>query len=63
MDDTPQRIGAAPAEWAEILAESEAEADSGLSVPGEVVRRELRDSIARLEAKAAGRQDKTPRTR
>jgi hypothetical protein len=57
MDDTPHRTGAAPAGWAEILAESEAEA--GLFVPGEVVRQELLDSIARLEAKAAARKGKT----
>ncbi len=62
MNDTPtHRL---PADWepptpseAEllaVLAESEAEAEAGLSVPGEVVRRDLRDSIARLEARAAG---------
>jgi hypothetical protein len=59
MDDTPHRTGAAPAGWAEILAESEAEAEAGLFVPGEVVRQELLDSIARLEAKAAARKGKT----
>ncbi len=42
-----------------VLAESEFEAEAGLSVPGEIVRRDLRDSIARLEARAAGRTAKT----
>jgi hypothetical protein len=58
MDDTPHRTQAVPAGWAEVLAESEAEAEAGLSVPGEVVRQELLDSIARMEAKAAGRKGK-----
>ncbi len=66
MDDTPNRTP--PADWdpptpseAELLAalaESEAEAEAGLFVPGETVRRELLDSIARLEARAAGRKAK-----
>ena len=47
------------AELLAVLAESEAEAEAGLFVPGEIVRRDLRDSIARLEARAAGRATKT----
>jgi hypothetical protein len=50
MDDNPTHT-AAPAGWLEILEESEAELAAGLTVPGEVVRRMLRDSLARLEAK------------
>jgi len=42
-----------PAFWLEALAESEAELAAGLTVPGEVVMRKLRESIARLEAKRA----------
>jgi hypothetical protein len=50
MDDTPNRTDA-PAGWLEILAESEAQVAAGQTVPGEVVRQHLLDSIARLEAK------------
>jgi hypothetical protein len=46
----------APAGWLEILAESEADVAAGKTVPAHVVRQGLRDSIARLEAKAAARQ-------
>lgn len=46
-----------PAGWLEVLAESEAQLAAGQTVPGEVVRQILRDSIARLEAK----QVTTPR--
>ena len=53
MDDNPI---IAPAGWLEILEESEAEVASGLTVPGEVVRQMLLDSIARMEA----RQDAAP---
>ena len=50
MDETKPH---APPGWLEALAESEAELAAGQTVPGEVVRRRLRDSIARLEAKQA----------
>lgn len=50
MDDTPHRD--APAEWLKVLAESEADLAAGRIVPGEVVLQDLRDSLARLEAKA-----------
>ena len=55
MDDNPTHT-AAPAGWLKILEESEAELAAGLTVPGEVVRQMLRDSLARLEA----RQDIAP---
>jgi hypothetical protein len=45
----------APAEWLEVLAESEADLAAGRIVPGDVVMRELRDSLARLEAKTAAK--------
>jgi hypothetical protein len=50
MDDNSPPT-AAPVGWLEILEESEAELAAGLTVPGEVVRQMLRDSLARLEAK------------
>ena len=55
MDDNSP-FPAAPAGWLEILEESEAELAAGLTVPGEVVRQMLRDSLARLEVK----QDAAP---
>ena len=45
----------ASAVWLEALAESEADLAAGRVVPGELVMRELRDSLARLEAKRAAR--------
>lgn len=57
MNDAPDSA-VAPAEWLKILAESEAEAEAGLFVPGEVVRQGLLDSIARMEAKADARKGK-----
>jgi hypothetical protein len=50
MDDTPTP---APAEWLEVLAESEAQLAVGKTVPGAEVMRGLRDGIARLEDKQA----------
>ena len=41
------------ADWIADLDASEAEADAGLTVPGEVVRQHILDSLARLEAKKA----------
>ncbi|MBW4092001.1 MAG: hypothetical protein HIU82_12975 [Proteobacteria bacterium] len=55
MTDTTERT-AAPAEWLEALARSEADLAAGRIVSGEAVHRELQDSIARLEANAATRQ-------
>jgi hypothetical protein len=57
MDGNPNPT-TVPAGWLEALAESEAEAEAGLFVPGEVVRQGLLDSIARMEGKAAGRKGK-----
>ena len=48
MDQAPNP---APAEWLAALAESEAELDRGKTVPASTVRRQLTNSIARLEAK------------
>jgi predicted transcriptional regulator len=70
MDDTPHH--SRPADWeppmpseAELLAaldESLAELAAGVpTVPDEVVRQGLLDSIARIEAKRAGQRDPTPR--
>jgi hypothetical protein len=53
MDDNPI---SAPADWLEALAESDADLAAGRIVPGEVVLRDLQDSLARLEAKAAARK-------
>jgi hypothetical protein len=52
MDDA-QTPAIAPAGWLEALAESEADLAAGRIVPGDVVMRDLRESLARLEAKAA----------
>jgi hypothetical protein len=52
MDDAPTPA-IAPPEWLEVLAESNADIAAGRIVPGEVVQQMLRDSLARLEAKAA----------
>jgi hypothetical protein len=52
MDDNPSPAPA-PAGWLEALAESEAELDAGLTVPGDVVMCALYESIARMEAKQA----------
>jgi predicted transcriptional regulator len=53
MNDTPHHGHATAAEWAAILAESEAEAEAGLFVPGDEIMRELRESIARMESRVA----------
>jgi len=45
----------APAEWLEVPAESDADIAAGRIVPGDVVMRELRDCLARLEAKKAAK--------
>jgi len=48
MDAVPDNT---PPAWLDILGESEAELAAGLVVSGETVMRELREAIARLEAK------------
>ena len=59
MDDTPHITKAVPDGWLEILAESEAEIGAGLFVDGDVILRELDQSIARMEAgQVAGSRQK-----
>jgi hypothetical protein len=53
------KLDATPPGWAEILDESEAEIDAGIFVSSEQVHRELQESIARLEAKAATKRETT----
>lgn len=53
-DDTPT-TSIASAGWLEALAESDADLATGRIVSGDVVLRDLKDSLARLEAKAAAR--------
>jgi hypothetical protein len=60
MENLPDN---APPGWLETLEESEAELAAGLTVPAETVHRELRESIARLEAKAATKQREAVRRR
>jgi hypothetical protein len=55
MDDTPTR-DIAPAGWLEALAESDADLAAGRIISGDVVMRDLKDSLARLEAKAAAKK-------
>lgn len=55
MDDAPTP-SMAPAGWLEALAESDDDLAAGRIVSGDVVMRDLRDSLARLEAKAATRK-------
>jgi hypothetical protein len=52
MDDNANQT-VIPTGWLEALARSEAQLAAGQLVPGEVVRKRLLDSIARLEAKQA----------
>ncbi len=52
MDDRPTPTIAPPG-WLEALAESEADLRAGRIVPGETVMRDLRNSLARLEARLA----------
>ena len=50
MEDT---LISAPAGWRAALAESDADLAAGRIVSSDVVLRDLRDSLARLETKAA----------
>jgi predicted transcriptional regulator len=52
MDDTPRAMDA-PQDWIDALDESMADIAAGRVVSGDVVRRELLESIARMEAKPA----------
>jgi hypothetical protein len=54
MNDTPASP-IAPQDWIKALAESDADFAAGRIVPGDVVLRGLKDSLARLEAKATAR--------
>jgi hypothetical protein len=55
VETTPDTV---PAGWLEALGESEADLVAGRVVPGEVVMQELRDCLARLEAKPAAKPGK-----
>jgi len=55
MNDTPT-LPVAPAGWLEALAESDADLAAGRIVSGDEVMRDLRESLARLEAKATARK-------
>ncbi len=47
-----------PAGWLEALAESEADLAAGRIVAGDDVMRDLRDSLARLDAKASHKDER-----
>jgi hypothetical protein len=47
------RLTSPPSDWLEALAESDADLAAGRIVSGDVVLRELQESLVRLEAKAA----------
>jgi hypothetical protein len=49
MDDTPN--SPMPAEWAEALERSEAQLAAGQIVSGDAVRKQLRASVTRMEAR------------
>jgi hypothetical protein len=53
MADDDANLAQTPDGWLEALAESEAELAAGKTVPGEVVKQRLRDSLVRMEAKQA----------
>lgn len=55
MNDTVHNTSP-PTGWIEALAESDADLTAGRIVPGEVVLQDLRDGLARLEAKAAAKR-------
>jgi len=55
MDDTANTAKAAPTGWLDALARSEADLTAGRTVPGEAVRRRLRQAIAEMEEAEAQR--------
>jgi hypothetical protein len=63
MDEIASRKQPVPADWLDIIAESEADVAARRVVPGEEVMRDLREGLARLEAKRAVKQqgEKRPR--
>jgi hypothetical protein len=63
MNDTPAPLDAPPG-WAEALDESLAELAAGVpTVPGNGVMRDLRESLARMEAKRAGAAERKATSR
>ncbi len=46
------KLGEAPDGWLDILAEGDADVEAGRVLPASVVHQDLKESIARLEAKA-----------
>jgi hypothetical protein len=62
MADTPHSTQA-PAGWLEALERSEAQIAAGETVLGEEVMRGLYESIARLEAKHAGKPQRKAASR
>jgi len=55
MDDTPTR-DIAPAGWIEALAESDADVAAGRIISADMVMRDLKDRLDRLEAKATAKK-------
>jgi hypothetical protein len=55
MDDTVHHAEP-PTGWLEALAESDAGLAAGRIVPGDVMMRDLRDAMARLEATCAAKR-------
>ncbi len=61
MNEIIARSQPVPAEWLDIIAESEADFAARRIVPGEEVMRDLREGLARLEAKREVKQTNKPR--
>ena len=55
--------GETPAGWDEALAQGEADVAAGRVVPANVVRQNLRDRIARIEAKSTMHAQKVETSR
>ena len=62
MDDTLHHLDA-PLGWLQALDESDDDLAAGRTVPGQMVRQGLLDSIARIDAKQASRQRATAKAR
>ena len=62
MDDNPPNAPV-PAGWLEALEESDADIAAGRIVSGDIVLRDLKDSLARLEAKDAVRPTRKSKRR
>jgi hypothetical protein len=63
MDEIAARKQPVPAEWLDIITESEADVAARRVVPGEEVMRDLREGLARLEAKRAAKPQREKRKR